>query len=661
MAFSSSAKRCLYETLGVERNCTPDEIRAAYKKLALQRHPDKLTRSGLSEAEATVAFQELAYAYEVLSNPKERASYDSRRSQILFSDSKNNSSPSSKSHNFEIPNLFPYFSNSVFSGYTATKKGFYKVYGDIFNQVYELEVSYVKKLGLGSGLVKEAPIMRNIECDYSQVNAFYKYWLGFATVMDFAWVDEYDIGFMDSRRDRKYMEEENKKLRKKARREYNETVCGLALFVKKRDKRVLDMTMKKSLELERKKVEEKERRKRLEREKLEKARLFEEPEWARINEELKGLEEEQEDENGEEEEGEEYYCVACKKRFKSEKQWKNHERSKKHKEKVAELKAEFDEEDLEYEVERNDVDDNSVDTRESIADEEEVEEVVVEDETEDVVGSDEDEANVDELRDKFEDSLDIVGEKNESEVLPSDDDEDHFVDYSVNDSKKKGQSVGSDDEQSFLEAMVSGHKKKNKKASRNQLKPPPAAEEPANDDSVDKELMEYNNSKTTRRNRRANKQKNRKSEEAPGVDAAEMQSQKEDSEDQEIGRNRRTNKQKNRKPKEEAKRADSAKSSQKEERVEQNTQWADKQRNRKLKEEAKRADAVDGSQKKEIDEHDNSNMPDSTASSNEKIEANGQAEDPWRAENQMKSRKGAGKKEAKSKAKSSSKGRKQKV
>jgi DnaJ-class molecular chaperone len=50
---SEKPKRCHYEVLGLSRDCSADEIRSAYKKMALQRHPDKLVQSGLSQAEAT--------------------------------------------------------------------------------------------------------------------------------------------------------------------------------------------------------------------------------------------------------------------------------------------------------------------------------------------------------------------------------------------------------------------------------------------------------------------------------------------------------------------------------------------------------------------------------------------------------------------------------
>ncbi|KAJ0643565.1 putative transcription factor C2H2 family [Helianthus annuus] len=220
---ASPEKRCLYEVLNLPRDCTADEIRSAYRKLALQRHPDKLIKSGIPESEATASFQELVNAYEVLSDARERAWYDSHRSQILFSGTTSSSSA-------VVPDLFTFFSNSVYSGFSDKGKGFYKVYGDVFDKIYMNELNYAKRLGLGN-VVKEAPVMGNLESVYEQVNAFYGYWLGFVTVMDFVWADEYDVMSGPNRKSRRLMEEENKKIRKRARREYIETVRGLAEFV----------------------------------------------------------------------------------------------------------------------------------------------------------------------------------------------------------------------------------------------------------------------------------------------------------------------------------------------------------------------------------------------------------------------------------------------
>ena len=66
------AKRDYYEVLGLNRNASADEIKKAYRKLAIQFHPDK----NPNDPKADEKFKEAAEAYEVLSNSEKKQRYD---------------------------------------------------------------------------------------------------------------------------------------------------------------------------------------------------------------------------------------------------------------------------------------------------------------------------------------------------------------------------------------------------------------------------------------------------------------------------------------------------------------------------------------------------------------------------------------------------------
>ena len=71
------SKRDYYEVLGVGRSASDQEIKSAYRKLAVKYHPDK--NQGDSAAEEK--FKEAAEAYSILSDQQKRAHYDQVRPQ----------------------------------------------------------------------------------------------------------------------------------------------------------------------------------------------------------------------------------------------------------------------------------------------------------------------------------------------------------------------------------------------------------------------------------------------------------------------------------------------------------------------------------------------------------------------------------------------------
>src|SRR5262249_31623418 len=68
----ATGKKDYYETLGIDRAADAEEIKRAYRKLAMQYHPDR----NVGDQEAEQKFKEAAEAYEILRDPDKRQRYD---------------------------------------------------------------------------------------------------------------------------------------------------------------------------------------------------------------------------------------------------------------------------------------------------------------------------------------------------------------------------------------------------------------------------------------------------------------------------------------------------------------------------------------------------------------------------------------------------------
>jgi len=329
--------RCHYDVLGVNRDADDAELKRAYRKLALEWHPDK---NAHRQEEAEERFKEVRGAYETLSDPNERAWYDSHREAILRA-GKHAAGGEDMRPEDEI-DLMPYFTSNAFRGFGDDPGGFYQTYETLFAALDKQEQA--ASLAAGKDHFKASPAFGASDAPWTQVKSFYQHWGLFATMKTFAWADEYNLAEAQNRKVRRLMDEENKKLRRGEAREFNDTVRQLIAFVRKRDKRFIAHSAEQA-KLEKARAAAAER-KRLaaKKAKAEAASAYVEADWAQAEAPewlAREIEKEEEAKARKEARKQDLYCPVCKKKFKSQKQWENHEQSKQHKAAVQRLKEQM--------------------------------------------------------------------------------------------------------------------------------------------------------------------------------------------------------------------------------------------------------------------------------------------------------------------------------
>ena len=297
-------------------------VKKAYRKKALELHPDR--NYGNVET-ATKHFADVQAAYEFLSDPQERAWYDSHRDAILRG--VENSSELHYKSTVRVTttaDIFGYISQ--YNGqleYSDSDRGFYTTVRCVFDK---LAMEERESCEWESIEYPNFPSFGKANDDYSEIaKPFYKVWSNFSTEKTFSWEDRFRTADAPDRRVRRMMEKENKRCREEGIREFNEAVRSLVAFIKKRDPRYVPTSQS---EADRQKVlrhaaaTQAARSRAANQAKLD---VQTQPEWTKVEPAVGNVFEESSDDDREE-----FECVVCSKLFKSEQQWQAHEKSKKH-------------------------------------------------------------------------------------------------------------------------------------------------------------------------------------------------------------------------------------------------------------------------------------------------------------------------------------------
>ena len=213
---------------------TQDDVRKAYRRLVLLHHPDKqdAAKAKAERAEAAAAkardadgdgdddddadakkadddedegdemFRAITGAFELLSNEKKRRDFDSLDD----------------------------FDDSIPRDFDPATDDFFKEFGPVFERNSRWSE------------LQPAPLLGDASAPFDDVAEFYNFWFAFKSWRDFADADEYDVGEAGFREEKRWMERENEKLRKKKRKDEQKRIEKLVELSYKDDPRVKAQT-----------------------------------------------------------------------------------------------------------------------------------------------------------------------------------------------------------------------------------------------------------------------------------------------------------------------------------------------------------------------------------------------------------------------------------
>ncbi|CAD6913226.1 unnamed protein product [Tilletia controversa] len=408
---SATAARDYYAVLGVEQTATGDEIRKAYRKLALRHHPDK---NPDNVEEAQQQFLQVQAAYDVLNDDQERAWYDNHRDDIMngtldedvddatFDEYRSGkatpAAPSQTGPGLTVRHLVRFVaaaSTLETTGPKSDESGFFGTYRRLFERLAEEEKAAMQAKDIDVDMdlfpsfgYSHTPyaVAKGAEATVHQVpvKEFYKVWSNFVSEKSFTWMDQYQTNQAPDRNVKRLMEKENKRIREQARKEYNETVRALVAHIRKRDPRLkahqdvqsdvaTAQRVRREAEAKEKAAEQKRAADAYIAQDWQRTETYNDSEFdsdedddpnaerhsaegaesgegadrddqdkAEADETNDGVDEEDEGADGIE--LDEFECFACDKVFQTEGGLRNHEQSKKHKQKVEKLRREMLEE-----------------------------------------------------------------------------------------------------------------------------------------------------------------------------------------------------------------------------------------------------------------------------------------------------------------------------